>query len=152
MQSKGTCVLEGLPPSNSRRNMHMGLQVVLSVSLALLSLVCTGARATAVPSDSVHRVFTSDSPNLNNTKLRYVNNSGICETTPGVHQVSGYIDIGKNMSIVSSNHSRPSKQRHVKFRLLQWFWFFEARHSPENSPFTMWCQSFLPGKMTLLTS
>jgi hypothetical protein len=32
--------------------------------------------------------------------LRYVNNSGICETTPGVHQMSGYIDIGQNMSMV----------------------------------------------------
>jgi hypothetical protein len=32
--------------------------------------------------------------------LRFVNNSGICETTPGVHQMSGYVDIGTNMSIV----------------------------------------------------
>ena len=33
--------------------------------------------------------------------LRYVENSGICETTPGVTQYSGYIDVGKNMSMVS---------------------------------------------------
>jgi hypothetical protein len=32
--------------------------------------------------------------------LRFVKNSGICETTPGVHQMSGYIDIGRNMSMV----------------------------------------------------
>ena len=33
--------------------------------------------------------------------LRYVANSGICETTPGVKQYSGYIDVGTNMSMVS---------------------------------------------------
>jgi hypothetical protein len=32
--------------------------------------------------------------------LRFVRNSGVCETTPGVEQVSGYIDIGKNLSMV----------------------------------------------------
>lgn len=32
--------------------------------------------------------------------LRFVNNSGICETTPGVHQMSGYVDIGTGMSMV----------------------------------------------------
>ncbi|TFK52792.1 alpha/beta-hydrolase [Heliocybe sulcata] len=51
-------------------------------------------------------------------KLRYVNDSGICETTPGVHQMSGYIEVGTNMSM--------------------WFWFFEARESPETAPFTLW--------------
>ncbi|KAI0771274.1 alpha/beta-hydrolase [Trametes elegans] len=51
-------------------------------------------------------------------KLRYVRNSGVCETTPGVEQLSGYVDVGKNMSM--------------------WFWFFEARNSPETAPFTLW--------------
>ncbi|KAI0708402.1 alpha/beta-hydrolase [Earliella scabrosa] len=52
------------------------------------------------------------------TKLRFVRNSGVCETTPGVNQLSGYIDVGTNMSM--------------------WFWFFEARHDPETAPFTLW--------------
>lgn len=30
-----------------------------------------------------------------NSKLRYVKNSGICETTPGVNQYSGYVDVGE---------------------------------------------------------
>jgi hypothetical protein len=29
-----------------------------------------------------------------NTKLEYVSNSGICETTPGVDQHSGYLNVG----------------------------------------------------------
>ena len=37
-------------------------------------------------------------------QLRYVTDSGVCETTPGVRQISGYVDIGTNMSMVSQNH------------------------------------------------
>jgi len=47
-----------------------------------------------------------------------VNNSGVCETTPGVHTASGYIDIAQNQSL--------------------WFWFFAARENPETAPFTLW--------------
>ena len=36
----------------------------------------------------------------NDVEIRFVKNSGICETTPGVQQMSGYIDIGTNMSMV----------------------------------------------------
>ena len=45
--------------------------------------------------------FTFCSQIQNDTSLRYVANSGICETTPGVNQYSGYIDVGTNMSMVS---------------------------------------------------
>ncbi|KAG1859206.1 Alpha/Beta hydrolase protein [Suillus subluteus] len=54
----------------------------------------------------------------NATGIRYVKNSGICETTPNVTQISGYIDVGTDMSM--------------------WFWFFESRNSPETAPFTLW--------------
>lgn len=53
-----------------------------------------------------------------NATLEYVTNSGICETTPGVNQYSGYLSVGKNMSM--------------------WFWFFEARHAPEEAPVAIW--------------
>ncbi|RFN46342.1 carboxypeptidase d [Fusarium flagelliforme] len=53
-----------------------------------------------------------------NTKLEYVSNSGICETTPGVDQHSGYLNVGKNHSM--------------------WFWFFEARNKPEDAPLAIW--------------
>ncbi|KAI1138282.1 putative carboxypeptidase S1 [Hypoxylon sp. FL0543] len=48
------------------------------------------------------------------SKLSFVNNSGICETTHGVNQYSGYITVGDNMNM--------------------WFWFFEARKNPEKAP------------------
>ncbi|KAI5457689.1 Alpha/Beta hydrolase protein [Mariannaea sp. PMI_226] len=50
--------------------------------------------------------------------LKYVENSGVCETTPGVNQYSGYVSLGKNMSM--------------------WFWFFEARKNPEHAPLALW--------------
>ncbi|KAH9902728.1 serine carboxypeptidase [Cubamyces lactineus] len=53
-------------------------------------------------------------------KLRIVENSGECETTPGVYQASGYADLDKNNSL--------------------WFWFFEAREKPETAPLTLWLQ------------
>lgn len=32
-------------------------------------------------------------------RLEFVNNSGICETTPGVKQYSGYLSVGDNMNM-----------------------------------------------------
>jgi hypothetical protein len=70
----------------------------LSWSVALLSLAisCICAAPTIMDT-TVCQQFASQN---HGTKLRYVKDSGICETTPGVHQVSGYVDIGKNMSVV----------------------------------------------------
>ena len=52
-----------------------------------------------VKTDSIHTQFTSK--NNPDTSMRFVTNSGVCETTPGVQQISGYVDVGKNMSMVS---------------------------------------------------
>ncbi|KAF8955857.1 Alpha/Beta hydrolase protein [Flammula alnicola] len=51
-------------------------------------------------------------------KLRVVENSGICETTPGVYQASGYGDLTATESL--------------------WFWFFAARKNPETAPLVLW--------------
>ncbi|KXN92916.1 Carboxypeptidase S1 [Leucoagaricus sp. SymC.cos] len=51
-------------------------------------------------------------------KLRYKENSGVCETTPGVNQVSGYGDLTATESL--------------------WFWFFESRSDPDNAPLALW--------------
>ena len=35
-------------------------------------------------------------------KMEFVTNSGICETTPGVKQYSGYLSVGTNMNMYVS--------------------------------------------------
>ena len=54
------------------------------------------------------------------TQLEFKTNSGICETTAGVNQYSGYLSIGDNMHM--------------------WFWFFEARNNPKTAPVAAWLQ------------
>ena len=48
-------------------------------------------------SASVTKRFVSTNLEAN---LTYVENSGVCEKTPGVHQVSGYVTVGKHMHMV----------------------------------------------------
>ncbi|PCH44722.1 serine carboxypeptidase [Wolfiporia cocos MD-104 SS10] len=62
-------------------------------------------------------------------KLRVTENSGVCETTPGVYQASGYGDIASNESI--------------------WFWFFEARDNSDTAPFTIWLNGG-PGSSSMI--
>ncbi|KAF8073380.1 serine carboxypeptidase [Lyophyllum atratum] len=50
--------------------------------------------------------------------LRVVENSGVCETTPGVYQASGYGDLTATKSI--------------------WFWFFASRNNPDTAPLALW--------------
>ena len=58
----------------------------------------------------IHTRFTSAiNPDVS---LRFVADSGVCETTPGVHQISGYVEVGTNMSMVSIS---------VKVRSAFWF-------------------------------
>ncbi|KAJ3556291.1 hypothetical protein NM688_g2106 [Phlebia brevispora] len=62
-------------------------------------------------------------------KLRVVENSGICETTPGVFQASGYGDLTSNESL--------------------WFWFFAARKNPETAPLVIWLNGG-PGSSSMI--
>ncbi|KAG8997129.1 hypothetical protein FRB94_007862 [Tulasnella sp. JGI-2019a] len=87
--------------------------LVLSV-LALTSSISSTPIGTSTPVPDRYE-YTSE---VHGASIRYVNNSGICETTPGVHTMSGYLDIGTNQSI--------------------WFWFFAAREVPETAPFLLW--------------
>ncbi|EGO26845.1 hypothetical protein SERLADRAFT_360894 [Serpula lacrymans var. lacrymans S7.9] len=92
--------------------------MVLRSVLAGLAVLAGSSATRAFLTDSRSPHIEVRSQIYNDTGLRYVKNSGICETTPGVEQLSGYIDVGTNMSM--------------------WFWFFEARNSPETAPFTLW--------------
>jgi carboxypeptidase C (cathepsin A) len=52
------------------------------------------------------------------SRIEYVSDSGICETTKGVKQHSGYFSVGEGMNM--------------------WFWFFEARKNATNAPLVSW--------------
>ena len=59
--------------------------------------VIGGVRSTEIP--STRRIALSGGATTPG-KLRYVSNSGICETTSGVNQFSGYGDLSFNKSIL----------------------------------------------------
>ncbi|GAB1517174.1 hypothetical protein RhiTH_000218 [Rhizoctonia solani] len=61
--------------------------------------------------------------------LRYVENSGICETTKGVYQASGYADLTARQSM--------------------WFWFFAARKNPDTAPLALWLNGG-PGSSSMI--
>ncbi|KAG7091367.1 hypothetical protein E1B28_010407 [Marasmius oreades] len=89
-----------------------------AIGLAILGYGFSGAHGKPIVETRAVQKKSFISQLMPNVGLRFIKNSGVCETTPGVEQVSGYIDIGTNMST--------------------WFWFFEARHEPETAPFTLW--------------
>ncbi|THG99697.1 hypothetical protein EW026_g2696 [Hermanssonia centrifuga] len=94
------------------------------IGFVLLASLGVVINAVTLPNDLSSRatfdptILTFKSEVHTDVSLRFVRNSGVCETTPGVNQLSGYIDFGTNMSM--------------------WFWFFEAREKPETAPFTLW--------------
>lgn len=89
---------------------------------ALISLVaCANGRTLDERSKLVtshgityHQLFDRAS----NATIKIVKNSGICETTPNVNTYSGYFSVGPEMNM--------------------FFWFFEARNSPETAPLATW--------------
>ncbi|KAF7291863.1 Alpha/beta-hydrolase [Mycena indigotica] len=83
----------------------------------------------AISASAASTKHTFRSQTVADGSLAYVKNSGICETTSGVGQVSGYINLTKNASL--------------------WFWFFEARSSPDSAPLTLWLNGG-PGCSALL--
>ncbi|KAF8887447.1 serine carboxypeptidase [Gymnopilus junonius] len=70
------------------------------------------------PLSGLKKLATAGSSATTPGKLRIVENSGICETTPGVYQASGYGDLTSSESL--------------------WFWFFAARNNPETAPLALW--------------
>ncbi|RKU44280.1 hypothetical protein DL546_001629 [Coniochaeta pulveracea] len=99
----------------------MSFQALASVVLCLLGL------ALGMPAAVKDKRYMLEERGTNYTvfehattgaKLQFVTNSGICETTPGVNQYSGYLTVGTNMNM--------------------WFWFFESRSNPSTAPLAMW--------------
>ena len=75
------------------------------VVLAGLACLVVGTLGAAVANDVRDNTSATNFGTFNSTAqkdvgLRFIRNSGVCETTPGVEQLSGYIDFGANMSMV----------------------------------------------------
>ncbi|KZO96806.1 serine carboxypeptidase [Calocera viscosa TUFC12733] len=118
----------------------MQLRTVLSILLpALGALASQIPRINNVIGDVRDELLTAprytfaapktDYTTAGSSPLRYVENSGVCETTPGVYQASGYADIAYNQSL--------------------FFWFFAARNDPYNAPLSIWMNGG-PGSSSML--
>ena len=76
---------------------HLSFLFLLAL-FAINAVECVNATSLSEIT-TIHTRFTSTkNPKVS---IRFVTNSGVCETTPGVQQISGYVDVGKNMSMVS---------------------------------------------------
>lgn len=74
---------------------------LIALCLALGSLVAASPIASHDKRFFVERDgtnFTVFEHAATGAKLEFVRNSGICETTPGVNQYSGYLSVGTNMN------------------------------------------------------
>ncbi|KAK7919892.1 hypothetical protein PG985_007914 [Apiospora marii] len=56
---------------------------------------------------------------------------GICETTPGVKSYSGYVHLPPGLLDDGSGEAQ-------NYPINTFFWFFEARNDPANSPLAIW--------------
>ena len=100
--------------------------MLAKLAVLLAGAVATIAAPTASHPDLTHDAYTTDdgvahtvvTDKSTNAKLDYVTNSGVCETTPGVNQYSGYLDVGNGNQM--------------------FFWYFEARSNPSTAPLATW--------------
>ncbi|KZO96807.1 alpha/beta-hydrolase [Calocera viscosa TUFC12733] len=99
--------------------------------LPLASLLAgLGIKITAAvpPTPSLAR-RALDPSNITVGSLQYVENSGVCETTPGVYQASGYGEIATNQSL--------------------FFWYFASRSGEDTAPLSIWFNGG-PGSSSML--
>ena len=94
-------VLLTIAVSPAQRTMGFNLMKTLASLLALTPLLSHATPVvdtSAIQQAPVVQHFTS--PTNPDISLQFVADSGVCETTQGVHQMSGYINVGTNMSMV----------------------------------------------------
>lgn len=115
-----------------------------SLRLALLSLTFVVVGTLGVAVNTVNHVRSASTHVLNlemfksdaqpDVGLRFVRNSGVCETTPGVNQLSGYIDFGTNMSMVRIVPTRILCGSLIPCSLYSGFGFSNLDTSPKLLP------------------
>ena len=88
---------------------------IMMVFTGAIALLCFAITAFAQLPANITDLTTITG--INGTSLRYKANE-LCETTPGVKQYSGYIDIAED--------------KHL------FFWFLESRNQPSSDPITLW--------------
>ncbi|KAF8269049.1 carboxypeptidase-like protein S1 [Lactarius quietus] len=92
-----------------------GIFMLVTATFATAPSVLVDRHSYQIRNGTIYNVFDHAATGAT---LSFVNNSGVCETTPDVNQYSGYLSVGTNMSM--------------------WFWFFEARNSSSTAPLAMW--------------
>lgn len=78
---------------------------LIALGLAVGSLITASPIANRDKHSFVERDgtnFTVFEHAATGAKMEFVKNSGICETTPGVNQYSGYVSVGTNMNSTQS--------------------------------------------------
>lgn len=120
--------------------MHSSIRLILGLALTTIALASplpdssSKDKRSFVERDGTN--YTVFEHAATGAKMEFVTNSGICETTPGVNQYSGYLSVGTNMNM--------------------WFWLyvlecfsmskritnaqcsFEARTNPTTAPLATW--------------
>lgn len=89
------------------------LRSLIPFGFAFASLVATSPIASHDKRLFVERDgtnFTVFEHAATGAKLEFVKNSGICETTPGVNQYSGYLSVGTNMNSMAYSRQTPQRQ------------------------------------------
>lgn len=98
-----------------------------SAAVATAASAGAGAGASLHPAARSSKIFKREENGITydvfehaatNSTMSFVQDSGICETTPGVTTYSGYLSVGTNMSM--------------------FFWFFEARNNASSAPLALW--------------
>ena len=86
----------------------LGAGLALGAAFVAAAPTTTKDKRSFVERDGVN--FTIFEHAATGAKLEFVTNSGICETTPGVNQYSGYLTVGTNMNMCMNTQRNISGQ------------------------------------------
>lgn len=103
-----------------------------------------GKRLVGERNGVMHTIFEHEATGA---KIDFVSNSGICETTPGVNQHSGYLNVGGKTPLEAHQGSLKLKDDTGNENLF--FWFFEARHNATTAPLAVWFNGG-PGRSSMV--